>query len=158
MPNWCYNKVEITSTPENIERFRVYLKNDDGKDWMSYFLPIPEAQKENWYNWNLENYGCKWNCVADSWEIDEKGEKIKFSFDSPWAPPSQFYERFYENYPNYDIKAYFHEEGTCLVGYFEDGFLEEFTYSDYEVDLDGIPDFLVEMFDLRHYITETEDE
>ena len=38
------------------------------KDWFNFFLPTPtELKDEGWYEWNVQNWGCKWNCDAQDW-------------------------------------------------------------------------------------------
>jgi hypothetical protein len=46
----------------------------------------------NWYAWNLENYGTKWDVNA---EVDEFGDDtFHFSFDSAWGAPVEFFDKY----------------------------------------------------------------
>lgn len=156
MPNWCCNTIEIEGPREAIDTFEKHLDESNGKEWFSYFIQIPEELKEDgWYEWNVENYGVKWNCDAYDWQ--RTGDKtILFVFDSPWGPPI----RLYENIENielegvasdidyYRINAQYSEEGMGFVGRFIDGEDEYYEYSDL-ASLDNIPEELVEHWGIR---------
>ena len=68
MPNWCSNTIEIEGTKEQINAFVSFLDEQNGKEWFSFFKPTPpELKVEGWYEWNIENWGTKWNCDAQDW-------------------------------------------------------------------------------------------
>lgn len=176
MPNWCNNTVVITGPTEEIEKLEKFLDEKSGKNWFDYFLTTPvelietaspsNSKDDNtdelvekygygdWYSWNINNWGVKWNCDADEWYVNSSniaGESsIEFSFDSPWSAPITLYE-WIENNTDLNVGAEFHEEGMCFVGYYVDGESETFEYSD-EDSLDDIPEYLVENWGLRDSI------
>ena len=156
MPNWCVNTIEIEGPQHAIDKFEKHLDDTKGKEWFSYFLQIPEELKEDgWYGWNLENYGCKWNCDAFDW-YRKDDETIGFTFDSPWGPPIALYNNIENieiegvagNIDYYRVKSEYLEEGMSFMGRFIDGVNEEYEYSDLE-SLDDIPDELVDHWNLR---------
>jgi hypothetical protein len=72
MPNWCSNTIEIKGDKESIDEFKKFLDEGNGKDWFNFFLPTPaELKDEGWYEWNVNNWGCKWNCDAQDWKLNE---------------------------------------------------------------------------------------
>ena len=147
MPNWCSNTIEIEGTKEQINKFVSFLDEQNGKDWFDFFKPTPpELKEEGWYEWNVENWGTKWNCDAQDWQREEN--TIKFWFDSPWAPPTVLYERMTEE--GFFIDAYYLEEGMSFVGRFVDGFDD---YNEYDLEdpdsLDMISEEIVEYWNLR---------
>lgn len=145
MPNWCMNSFTVKGDKETIDKFEAFLKEKDGKDWFDFFAPKPESLKEDeWYEWNLNNYGCKWNCDAQDWDRSENS--ISFWFDSPWAPPIELYRKITEQ--GHEVHAEYCEEGIGFVGEFTDGDDECYEYSDLD-DLDDIPEHLVENWNLR---------
>ena len=155
MPNWCYNTIEIEGPKRAIDTFEKHLDDTAGKQWFSYFIQIPEASKEEWYGWNLENYGCKWNCDAIDWHrINDN--TIGFTFDSPWGPPIALYENIecieleseWGSIDYYKVKAEYLEEGMQFMGQFVDGSDEYYEYTDLE-SLDEIPESLVEHWGVR---------
>lgn len=156
MPNWCYNTIEIEGPKAAIDKFEKHLDDTKGKDWFSYFVkPETELKDDEWYGWNLENYGCKWNCDAYDWQRVEP-ESISFTFDSPWAPPIALYhnienieiEDIAGNIDYYRVSAQYLEEGMQFVGRFDDGQDECYEYSDLE-SLDDIPEEIIENWGIR---------
>lgn len=156
MPNWCCNTVEIEGPKRAIDTFEKHLEDTAGKEWFSYFIQIPEELKEDgWYQWNVDNYGVKWNCDASDWQrIDDKS--ISISFDSPWAPPIVLYENIesieleneWGTIDYYKVNAKYLEEGMSFMGRYIDSDDEYYEYSDLE-SLDEIPEELVEYWGVR---------
>lgn len=152
MPNWCMNSATITAPSEQAaDRFEEYLKKSNGAEWMSYFRPLPESEKDNWYSWNLDNYGCKWDCDISDWSRD--GLSFQINFDSPWGPPIAIYENLVQD--GWEVSAGFFEPGMAFVGTFEDGIYESYDYSDLD-SLDDIPEEVVESWGIREMLEEQE--
>lgn len=147
MPNWCGNTVTIRGEDDVINRVEQHLKNTNGKSFFDAF--VPPCPNDNWYEYNVENYGCKWNCDAYEWE--RSGDSIFITFDSPWAPPIQLYETMEEQ--GLAVDASYSEPGCAFVGRFVDGEDEYYEYTDIE-SLDDIPEELVESWGLREMMEE----
>ena len=154
MPNWCNNTIEIHAEKEMIDEFESFLNQNDGKDWFTYFKPLPESLKnDGWYEWSIENWGCKWNCDAQDWQrVDEN--TISFWFDSPWGPPIALYQTMTDM--DFLVEASYHEEGMAFVGEFVDGFDETYEYSDLD-SLDDIPEHIIEKWNLREMLMDREE-
>ena len=154
MPNWCNNTFNIEGEKEAIDNFEAFLNEKNGKDWFNFFAPTPvELKEDGWYEWNVSNWGCKWNCDAQDWSRD--GNTISFWFDSPWGPPVELYYKIEQ--AGLTVKAEYMEEGMRFVGEFVDGSDETYEYQDVE-DLDNIPDNLVENWNLHDQFENWEDE
>jgi hypothetical protein len=176
MPNWCNNTFELVAPKEKVREFESFLNEKNGKDWFDFFLPCPEELKDggavsfhdepkpdlvekygasDWYTWSVNNWGCKWNCDAQDWNVDDYDDEnlsIKFWFDSPWGPPTELYN-FIDDQDGLNVFANFHEEGMAFVGKFEYGDIEQYEYSDLE-SLDMIPDDMIEEWNLREMLEE----
>jgi hypothetical protein len=151
MPNWCSNTIEIEGTKEQINKFVSFLDEQGGKEWFTFFKPTPpELKEEGWYEWNIENWGTKWNCDAQDWvkveNPNEDESSVTFWFDSAWSPPTALYE-FIESISTMNIKASYNEGGMGFVGEFVDGVDECFNYECLE-DLEDIPEHLVDEWNL----------
>ena len=146
MPNWCNNTIKVQATKERIDEFEKFLNENDGKEWFTHFRPLPEELvNEGWYEWSINNWGCKWNCDANDWQrIDEN--TISFWFDSPWGPPLALYEFMVDE--EFDVRASYHEEGMAFVGEFVDGLDNCYEYEDLDW-LDYIPEHLIEDWNIR---------
>ena len=176
MPNWCNNTFELVAPKEKVREFESFLNEKNGKDWFDFFLPCPAELKDggavsfhdepkpdlvekygasDWYTWSVHNWGCKWNCDAQDWNVDDYDDEnlsIKFWFDSPWGPPTELYN-FIDAQDDLNVFANFHEEGMAFVGKFEYGSVDSYDYSDLE-SLDMIPDEIVEEWNLREMLEE----
>jgi hypothetical protein len=182
MPNWCNNTIELTASTEKVKEFEKFLDDKQGKDWFDFFAPCPQELKDvgnvdptktneeliekygysDWYSFGVGEWGCKWNCDAQDWTVEELEEGksvIKFWFDSPWGPPETLYENINDpiDVNGWSVYAEWNEEGMQFVGYFDEGFGDTYEYSDLE-SLDDIPEFLVDNWNLRERMEEWEDE
>lgn len=65
----------------------------------------------NWYEWSLQNWGCKWN----SSETSVADNSVYFS--TPWAPSIQLVNRLAKMHPNLTIiHDYAEEQGALITG------------------------------------------
>jgi hypothetical protein len=175
MPNWCSNTFEVQASKKQIDEFENFLEKNEGKKWFDFFLPTPSELQEttspnndlenvdslvekygaaDWYSWNVNNWGTKWNCDAQDW-TRSNDNTISFYFDSAWSPPTALYE-FITDEIKFDgmvISATYFESGMCFVGQFIDGSDEYYEYSDLE-SLDDIPESLVDDYGIREMIEE----
>jgi hypothetical protein len=131
MPNWCSNEIDIIAQPEVIaEIVQVIKANPHGVFQMGDFVPMPEElrnttapqDKPNWYDWNVSNWGTKWELGEDvSVSISERS--IGLGFDTAWSPNCSFWVAFSEKYPTVQISHRYYEEGMSFIGeaFYEDG-------------------------------------
>lgn len=154
MPNWCMNNAVLTAPDKkSATAFAAYLKEKEGADWLSYFLPVPESEAENWYSWNVTNWGTKWDCKAD-WK--RKSQTFTLIFDSAWSPPIALYEHLCEE--GWSVEAFYYEPGMNFCGKFYDGnddYYEIPATSDEVVE--EIPSDIDEMYSISERMSEDEE-
>lgn len=128
MPNWCENNVILKhSDPKKIADLKAHLesdKNGSGEYFFNYLRPRPESEKDNWYGWNVDNWGCKWDADPSVLEIDENN--ISLDFASPWSPPIALYE--YLTAEGWEVEALYAEAGCSFCGSFSNGEHEFYEY------------------------------
>jgi hypothetical protein len=161
MPNWCANSLQITGTKEQIAELETKLDDCKGKDFFNIFgIPDSDAAGagDDWYAYNLENYGCKWNCTASSWDTESgDGTTITISFDSPWAPPNKLFEAIADDYT--EVLAYYYEPGMAFCGRFQDGYDECYDIpGTAEEARDTIPDDIDDFFCISEQIEDNEED
>lgn len=149
MPNWCNNGITLRhADPAMIDRV---IKGQEGL--LMEFLPTPkeltetvagfmgedkraahEAQQaaniekygyKDWYDWNVANWGTKWDVNLDSVERED-ANTVRASFESAWSPPTTAYEKLMEL--GFEVTAYYYEPGMCFVGKWENGEDEYYEY------------------------------
>lgn len=156
MPNWCQNSVTFYHESEQ-ELDRLVKAYNDNR-LFSEFVPTPEELKEtgspntvnrdamiekygypDWYSWNVENWGTKWEVDSVDEVTREPGQKeVTVYFDSAWSPPLRFYNNMEEL--GWTVKAYYYEPGMSFCGLYEDG--EDYYYQiegDSKWVVDNIP-------------------
>ena len=68
---------------------------------------------DSWYNWNIRNWGCKWDASQTDLVADEaNGENwvLVYKFDTPWAPPMPAMLKLSEQYPTLLLTLEYEEE------------------------------------------------
>lgn len=178
MPNWCNNYIEIKhADTAMIERVNKAF-NDGGL--LNEFIPCPAELHEHeapirdealakrfleqygatdWYNWQVQNWGTKWDIGADGMaatDLDTGG--LGLSFDSAWAPPIQAYTVLEQL--GFEIKAYYYEPGMCFAGIYEAGEDDCYEYGEMTSDevAESFPKELDEMFCISESMAEYEEE
>lgn len=162
MPNWCSNSLQITSTPENIATLKQKLEECKGKEFFDIFVQNAEqaGKGEDWYAYNQETYGCKWNCDANDWDDrDGDGQSLTISFDSPWGPPLNLYETIARQ-DGFSVYATYYEPGMAFCGEwhdFSDDYYE-FSGADSTTIRDFVPEHIDEMYCIGEQMAEYEAE
>jgi hypothetical protein len=149
MPNWCQNVVTIShedSTKLNIIHTAVANENNLEESFFNLLVPRPIEESENWYHWNLENWGTKWDVKVEISEYTDNS--ITLVFDSAWSPPIQFYDKLVEQ--GYSVLGYYNEESMEFAGIYNNYDDETFEYGDMSADdiEDELPSDLNEMFNI----------
>jgi len=124
MPNWCENTLTVNGTEIQLKDFKeryfsypdpTEISGYDDRDYLDFnkVIPMPESEKDNWYSWNIENWGCKWNCCPMRFYDDSDGG---YYFETPWGPAKEVYEKLIVDNPNLDICFQYLELGGPFCG------------------------------------------
>lgn len=96
-----------------------------------------------WYNWNVANWGTKWNC-GEVWhdrtteEITEEG-RTSYNFDTAWSPAEPVVAALAKQFPTLSITHRYCEGGMGFAGQVVYLNGNEATREDYEF-VDSLPD------------------
>lgn len=132
MPNWVNNDITIKGHPRTIQRFVKAVKSSESVFDFNNIIPCPEELKnddwqrdkavaaankakhghEGWYDWNVENWGTKWNsCEARVMNSDKDKHTIYYTFDTAWSPVGdKVMYLLSRRFPSLTIIHEFHEE------------------------------------------------
>ena len=153
MPNWCANKAEFynedTAKVDDLEARLKNLTDEDGL--FSFFVKNPAKEKENWYDWNIANWGTKWEASVYSHERTDDNT-IRVNFDTAWCPPIALYE-FVSRNTDWYTEATYYESGMAFIGKVSGEFDECYTIDDVG-SLDDIPEELIEEYNVRELMEE----
>lgn len=113
MPNWTYNTVKLShQDPAMIVRAKEAFERGE---FFNEFLPLPEDQKDNWYVWNVNNWGTKWDVGGEGAECNDVDDNnLQLNFDSAWSPPIAGFRGLTDL--GFNVVASYVEEGDAFVG------------------------------------------
>jgi hypothetical protein len=127
MPNWVYNNLSIEGeeaqaikeklvkvteegvlplslmniiSPTDMERYRKVVGSGDPENY---------AHPDNWYNWNIRNWGTKWD-VGSPAIVEDTPEKVSYTFDTAWSAPYEAIRALSSLYPTTVITLEWEEE------------------------------------------------
>src|SRR5210317_1333132 len=156
MPNWCNNTITIQGPTDTIkplwdEAQKTGLLNaikpmpsiledttsptPDNMDKVQQSTMIAQTGFDNWYDWRVSNWGCKWDVDTEGLEYEDNKDgtaSISGYFESPWGPPIEAYNTFCDDMDNCSLEAFYEEGGMDFAGHYDNG------SDDY---LEGISDY-----------------
>lgn len=185
MPNWCSNHITVRGTNQaEIDRLATAFATGG---FCNAVIPCPpeltdtvagsfgdtaeqaalEAKTAaniekygygNWYDFQVANWGTKWDVEGDAIERDEDGLGFSGSFESAWAPPIRIAEALVEQ--GFEVTLYYYEPGMAFVGKFEDGVDDCYEYGGEKAATvrAAIGDELDDMFGISESMAEYEAE
>jgi len=139
MPNWCNNTITIQGPTDTVKPLWDEAKSTG---LLNAMKPMPKALEDttspcppdkeqplvdgydNWYDWRVANWGCKWDVDADGLEYTDNGDGtavISGWFDSPWGPPIEAYNTFLDDMDNCSLEAFYEEGGMDFAGHYDNG-------------------------------------
>lgn len=65
---------------------------------------------QGWYDWNIENWGTKWDVSGDVEVIEDAKDCWNLSFQTAWAPPHEALVALSEQHPEVSIRNEWREE------------------------------------------------
>ena len=108
--------IALSGDEWDAERAKQIIKNIKAFEQTGY---------HDWYSWNIDNWGVKWDAVRPTAKYDLL--TITLSFDSPWGCPEHFVRELSKLYPTStfemvsgSIENDCHYEFTCEDGKFEE--------------------------------------
>ena len=164
MPNWCSNNVEFHNDDvAEVAKLEAHLKFLDSRKkgesaesgLFAYFVPRPPEEEDSWYEWNVSNWGTKWEASIYSW-TKVNDNSITMNFDTAWSPPTALYEFLAANTEWY-VTATYYEPGMSFVGSNVGGYDDCYTIENLEA-LDNVPEELLEEYNIREQMEEWDEE
>ena len=135
-------KKRIEEQPSNIAKLELELQTATGEQVNDLLDQLKEAKKpiaipelipcangtekdrkalikkygtDNWYDWNVKNWGTKWEASYPS-VLEKTAKHIVYSFDTAWSPPITWQERVAKMYPKLKFVNEYEEGGMAFAG------------------------------------------
>jgi hypothetical protein len=115
MPNWCSGRATISGPAPVISEIKSILENPEG-DLLNWMVPRPKSEDENWYAWNIENWGTKWSLSDVYIDNSVEEDSIEFSFSTAWAPPVDAFHTWAAADGRVQFTLDYWEPGCAFVG------------------------------------------
>lgn len=105
-------------TPEEAKRYLAefeerYFELTYDENWKDRKVEI-KFPVIDWYEWNIANWGTKWNACRQEIEVTKSGNSavLEITFDTAWSPPIPVIEKIFELAQHLDLEVeyYFREE------------------------------------------------
>jgi hypothetical protein len=78
---------------------------------------IKKYGTDNWYDWNVKNWGTKWDCSSSECGYQTDNESyFSVNFDSAWSPPTGWFYKVAQMYPKLNFKLSYSETGCWFAG------------------------------------------
>lgn len=170
MPNWVYNTITVSGSYKDVLEVKQVMsqpvpvmKLKPGSLWeavqgdwdmeetdFSFWNVVAPPREwwgeyftgENWYNWNVNNWGCKWDAKADYdsgssleseflFEDSDRNELV-YRIETAWSPPIEFVDAMAVRFNMCQIElAYEEEQGWGGERVYDAG--ELFSVSEYDI-------------------------
>jgi len=117
MPNYCCNRATITAVSEEAkEKYDKYMeyvlgiRDDKHSEFFNWFCPVPDGKS------GTDFWGCKWDPGFEEGcsSFDKDNYVIHFGSETPWSPPTEFYDSLCSE--GFDVEASYYEPGAGFIG------------------------------------------
>lgn len=151
MPNWCHNTLIVSGPADRLKLFVEHVKLDDQPLSFEKIIPYPPGifrgnlslddranNPLNWYDFNCQNWGTKWDAVfnneplvafgTDTADLNHNRNDLAlethtpteptavYQFDTAWSPPMPIVDAIAEACPDMDVKLIWGEPGSDVGG------------------------------------------
>lgn len=142
MPNWCDNNLTISGPKKIIQKIEQtnlslnklipcpeelndILSGSIGSDKkaneffkMQLKNNIKKYGSKDWYDWNVKNWGTKWDISPNDIQVEYKRNTgtLSTGFQSAWAPPVEAMKKLKDKYPEITIRLEYIETGASFAG------------------------------------------
>ncbi|MBT6761408.1 hypothetical protein HOA92_00035 [archaeon] len=141
MPNWSSNDLYVWGHQVMLDNFKRFINSMKEKTIKSkgeltelsadWFIPRPEFEDNNWFEWNSMNWGTKWD-FSDSYREDH-ADSVFFGFETAWNPPIPVIKKMSEMFKwlNFSIHYFDHCSERKGIVKFSNGILRKEEKSKY---------------------------
>tara|TARA_R100001163_G_C5036850_1_gene175833 strand:+ start:699 stop:1106 length:408 start_codon:yes stop_codon:yes gene_type:complete len=84
MPNWVHTTIQAEGDRKDLDQFVNFSKSEGREFDFDKYIPRPVEKDDDWYNWNCDNWGTKWNANYVEWD-DETEDHLMVRFETAWS-------------------------------------------------------------------------
>ena len=91
-------------------------KDSDGKDlFTTHKFPKSGKTDDRWYDWQIQNWGTKWEPAEV--DVEQCDEELEITFNTAWSPPEDICRAIRNKYPDVSVSWFYDEPGCEIAGY-----------------------------------------
>ena len=91
-------------------------KDSDGKVlFTTHKFPKSGKTDDRWYDWQINNWGTKWEPTDLS--VEQCDEELELTFNTAWSPPEDICRAIRNKYPDVSVSWFYDEPGMEVAGY-----------------------------------------
>jgi len=109
---------DLMPCPEELQIEAGYFGKGSAKDEEMQQLYASNKEKfgyANWYDWQIANWGTKWDARVEDFQDDDPKE-VYIYFETAWSPPVEFLKWYSELHPDVIFDNEYDEEGCFFEG------------------------------------------
>ena len=91
-------------------------KDSDGKVlFTTHKFPKSGKTDDRWYDWQIQNWGTKWEPTDLS--VEQCDEELEITFNTAWSPPEDICRAIRNKYPDVSVSWFYDEPSMEVAGY-----------------------------------------
>ena len=91
-------------------------KDSDGKVlFTTHKFPKSGKTDDRWYDWQIQNWGTKWEPAEV--DVEQCDEELEITFNTAWSPPEDICRAIRNKYPDVSVSWFYDEPGCEIAGY-----------------------------------------
>tara|TARA_A100001515_G_scaffold107048_1_gene87811 strand:+ start:115 stop:564 length:450 start_codon:yes stop_codon:yes gene_type:complete len=91
-------------------------KDSDGKVlFTTHKFPKSGKTDDRWYDWQIQNWGTKWEPADLS--VEQCEQELELTFNTAWSPPEDICRAIRNKYPDCSVSWFYDEPGCEIAGY-----------------------------------------
>jgi hypothetical protein len=126
---------EIKLKNGKTKQVQVNKNNQTEQEYLAHMqYLIDKYGYDNWYDWCLDNWGCKWDIYGLSIDY-QTDEKLCVSYETPWRPNYDFIAFLGTKFQKLEFELEYYEPGMCFAGIL---YVQNQSYNDIAIPINKI--------------------
>ena len=98
-------------------KHKIVVFRKENTDFVQEKYLLENGEEFDWYNWNIDNWGTKWD-RCDFEIIDNDKHSICMRFETAWCQPEEVHNKVREILDDHaDMTWFYNEPGMEIAGY-----------------------------------------
>lgn len=117
----CFSMNRILPCPEELTKVTCPVRAENGETEKEFKARTKKHRElygcDNWYDWNCNNWGTKWDVCEPQRDVHE--DWVSYDFQTAWSPICTFLASIGMDYPLLQFELHYEEPGNGFQGDYE---------------------------------------